>query len=94
MEKQKPGMLAKAFETHPQTPDRIKQTQEEINTLLPPRAEYKVDTSEFEDVKARLAKMENRHKIEQGQIKIGLPYDALLIPITAPGATRRSASNP
>jgi len=66
MEKQKPGFLAKAFETHPQTPDRIKQTQDEINTLLPPRAEYKLDSSEFEDVKARLAKLENRHKLDQG----------------------------
>ena len=63
LEKTKPGTLAKAFETHPQTPDRISRTQQEINTLLPPEAEYKVDTSEFEDVKARLAELENRHKL-------------------------------
>jgi len=63
MEKQRPGSLAKAFDTHPQTPDRIEKTQHEINTLLPALAEYKVDTSEFEDVKARLAELENRHKI-------------------------------
>jgi len=63
MEKHKPGTLAKAFATHPQTPDRIARTQEEINTLLPPEAEYKVDTSEFEEVKARLAEIENRHKL-------------------------------
>jgi len=67
LNKQKPGMLAKAFETHPQTPDRIEKTQEEINTLLPPRPEYKVDTSEFETVKARLAQLENRHKITNGK---------------------------
>ena len=67
LNKQKPGMLAKAFETHPQTPDRIEKTQEEINTLLPPRPEYKVDTSEFEKVKARLAELENRHKINNGK---------------------------
>lgn len=65
MEKRKPGTLAKAFDTHPQTPDRIGKTQREINTLLPPRAEYKLDTSEFEDVKARLAELENRHKIDR-----------------------------
>lgn len=64
MEKQKPGTLAKAFDTHPQTPDRIEKTQHEINTLLPPEREYKLDTSEFEDVKARLAELENRHKID------------------------------
>ncbi len=65
MEKKKPGFLAKAFETHPQTPSRIKQTQKEINTLLPPRAEYKLDSSEFEDVKARLARLQNRGKLDQ-----------------------------
>src|SRR5436853_2911112 len=27
MEKQRPGFVAKAFETHPQTPDRIRKTQ-------------------------------------------------------------------
>jgi len=66
LEKQRPGTLAKAFQTHPQTPDRIQKSQREINTLLPPREEYKVDTSEFEDVKARLGKIENRHKINNG----------------------------
>jgi predicted Zn-dependent protease len=65
LEKQKPGMLAKTFETHPQTPDRITKTQEEINTLLPPEAEYKVDTSEFQEVKDRLAQLENRHKLDK-----------------------------
>lgn len=63
LEKHKPGSLAKAFDTHPQTPDRIEKTQHEINTLLPPLPEYKVDTSEFEDVKVRLSDLENRHKV-------------------------------
>lgn len=67
LEKHKPGTLAKAFSSHPQTPDRVEKTQKEINTLLPPRQEYKVDTSEFEDVKGRLAAVENRHKINEGQ---------------------------
>ncbi|HVO82242.1 MAG TPA: M48 family metallopeptidase [Terriglobales bacterium] len=66
LEKQKPGIIAKAFATHPQTPDRIEKSQSEINTLLPARDEYKVDTSEFQDVKARLAALENRHKIAMG----------------------------
>ena len=67
MEKEKPGTLAKAFSTHPQTPDRIRKSQDEINTLLPERNEYKVDTSEFEDVKMRLAALENRHKLNGGK---------------------------
>jgi beta-barrel assembly-enhancing protease len=66
MEKHKPGTLAKTFETHPQTPDRIAKTQQEINTLLPPEPLYKLDTSEFQDVKMRLAQLENRHKIDNG----------------------------
>lgn len=65
LEKHKPGTLARTFDTHPQTPDRIAKTQQEINTLLPPEAEYKVDTSEFQDVKERLAQLENRHRIDK-----------------------------
>jgi len=54
-EKKKPGTLARAFSTHPQTPDRIEKSQEEIGTILPARPQYVVSTSEFDDVKARLA---------------------------------------
>jgi len=61
-EKKKPGTLAKAFSSHPQTPDRIQGIQKEISTVLPPREQYLVSTSEFDDVKARLAVLENRRK--------------------------------
>jgi predicted Zn-dependent protease len=62
-EKKKPGTLAKAFASHPQTPDRIEESQKEIATILPARAQYTVTTSEFDDVKARLAVIENKHKV-------------------------------
>jgi predicted Zn-dependent protease len=62
LEKKKPGTLAKTFASHPQTPDRIAQSQEEIEKILPARPEYTVTTSEFEDVKSRLAALENRRK--------------------------------
>ncbi len=62
-EKKKPGTLAKAFSTHPQTPDRIEVSQKEIATILPARDEYTVTTSEFDDVKSRLAGLENRRKM-------------------------------
>jgi len=62
-EKKKPGTLAKAFSTHPQTPDRISKSQEEIAKILPARNQYVVTTSEFDSVKARLAALENRRKI-------------------------------
>ena len=61
-EKKKPGTLAKAFATHPQTPDRISKSQEEISRILPARQQYIVTTSEFADVKSRLASLENRRK--------------------------------
>ena len=63
MEKKKPGTLAKAFDTHPQNADRIAKSQEEIRKILPAKAQYVVTTSEFDDVKARLAALENKHKL-------------------------------
>src|SRR6201987_1751341 len=63
MEKKKPGTLSKAFDTHPQTPDRIEKSQDEIRKILPAKQQYVVTTSEFDDVKARLASIENKHKI-------------------------------
>ena len=62
-EKKKPGTIAKAFASHPQTPDRIAASQKEIATILPAKAQYIVSTSEFDEVKARLAMIENRHKV-------------------------------
>lgn len=63
LEKEKPGVLSKTFASHPPTPDRILKSQEEIRNVLPPRPEYIVDTSEFDQVKARLASFEDRKKV-------------------------------
>ena len=63
LEKHKPGTLAKVFSDHPQTPDRIAHSEEEIATILPARPDYMVSTSEFDDIKARLARIENRRKL-------------------------------
>ncbi len=60
-EKQKPGLISKAFAGHPQTSDRIHKTQSEIQRILPPREAYVITTSEFEDVRQRLMMLENRH---------------------------------
>ena len=62
-EKKKPGTISKAFASHPQTPDRIAASQKEIATILPAKPQYIVTTSEFDDVKSRLATIENRHKV-------------------------------
>src|SRR5690348_2991697 len=63
-EKKKPGSLSKAFATHPQTPDRIEKSQEAIAKILPARDQYIETTSEFNDVKARLAASEHRHNVD------------------------------
>jgi beta-barrel assembly-enhancing protease len=70
LDKQKPGILARAFATHPQTPDRAAKSQQEIETLLPDRDTYKLDSSEFEDVKARLDELQNRHQIDGGKVDL------------------------
>jgi predicted Zn-dependent protease len=62
-DKKKPGTLAKAFASHPPTPDRIEHTQAEIKRILPTQPQYIVSTSEFDSVKARLASLQNRKKV-------------------------------
>jgi beta-barrel assembly-enhancing protease len=53
-EKREPGSVSKLFRAHPLTPDRIEKTQKNIDKLLPARAEYVLNTSEYEDIRARL----------------------------------------
>jgi predicted Zn-dependent protease len=64
MEKKKPGSVSKLFASHPMTDDRIKKAQDEIQKDLKPKPEYVVNTSEFNDVKARLAMLHNRRKVD------------------------------
>jgi len=61
--KKKHSALAKAFATHPMSADRIKAAQDEIRLYLPDRPEYLVNTSEFENVKARLVSLENGRRL-------------------------------
>ena len=63
LEKRKPGAVAKVFSDHPQTPVRILRSQQEIARILPPRDEYTVTTSEIDDIKARLARIENKRRL-------------------------------
>ena len=61
--KKKQSFVAKAFATHPMNADRIKAAQDEIRKYLPGRDEYVLNTSEFEDVKQRLASLENGRRL-------------------------------
>ena len=55
LEKKRPGFAMKLYGDHPATPDRIEKSEHEIGTILPPREQYIVDTSDFQQVKKRLA---------------------------------------
>jgi beta-barrel assembly-enhancing protease len=59
-EKRQPGSVSKLFRTHPLTPDRIEKTQKNIDKLLPARAEYVLNTSEYEDIRARLEELSKK----------------------------------
>jgi len=63
-ERRHPGTIPKIFSDHPPTPDRVVKAQEEVSTILPTRDEYLVTTSEFDIVKARLYRIENRNKLD------------------------------
>jgi predicted Zn-dependent protease len=69
-ESQKKSLLAKAFSSHPMTDDRIKRAEKEIEEYLPPRREYIVDTSEFQQVQARVMELCNRRRIDNGKVML------------------------
>ena len=73
VEKKKQSMIAKAFATHPMNVERIEAAQEEIRKYLPDRPEYIVDTSEFEQIKTRLASLENGRRIGGAKSEPGRP---------------------
>jgi len=65
-EKQKSGIIARAFSTHPMNDDRIRRTEEELQ-MLPPREDYIVSTSEFDQVKSRLIRLTRGRSINDGK---------------------------
>lgn len=64
LEKKRPGVYMKLYGDHPQTPDRIVKSQEEIDKILPPRDQYKIDSSEFQQARKRLALIMN-HRLKK-----------------------------
>ncbi len=64
LEKRKPGTMSKLFSSHPPTDDRIKSSQQVIQKYLKEKPEYVVNTSEFNDVKARVMAMHSRRKVD------------------------------
>ncbi|MFQ5926552.1 MAG: M48 family metallopeptidase [Terriglobia bacterium] len=68
-ERKRPGSIPKIFSSHPPTKERVKQAQEEIAELLPARPEYVVTSSEFDQVKERLALLMIGRKPEEAEKK-------------------------
>jgi len=89
LEKRKPGIVEKTFADHPQTPDRILHSQEEIARILPARDQYTVTTSEFDDIKARLARIENKRRLTDSK---GAPKPSLRRSGTSTGDPTGSSS--
>ena len=65
--KKKPGLISKAFSTHPQTADRM-QAARALAARFPEREEYIVNTSEFQRVKSRLLRLSNARASTTGDI--------------------------
>ena len=62
-EKKKPGTLSKVFASHPPLDSRVSKIQRQTDATLPSRLHYVVTTSEFDDVRTRLAVLENRGRV-------------------------------
>lgn len=82
----KKNLMAKAFASHPMNRDRIQRAQKEIDTMLPPRDAYVVDTSEFEEVQLRLLHLMNAMPVlNRHQQSPGRPVLRRRTSDTAPG---------
>jgi predicted Zn-dependent protease len=64
-EKKKPGTLSKLFSSHPTNEKRIEKVQKSIGEILPGRDQYVLTTSEFAEVKTRLAQLNARQRGEE-----------------------------
>ena len=74
-ERRQPDSVNEIFAEHPPTPDRIIKAEEEIKKL-PPREQYLLSTSEFDDVKARVnTVLASLKKIEKPGPSVDKPPD-------------------
>ena len=65
VERKHPGAVSQLFNSHPLTSDRLAKTQQNIEQNLPARPEYVVNTSEYEDVRARLIRLQDHRKVHE-----------------------------
>ena len=68
--KKKPGLIAKAFATHPAPPER-RAAALALAARFPEHDEYVISTSEFQRVKARLMRLSNARASTTGDLQGG-----------------------
>jgi predicted Zn-dependent protease len=68
--KKKPGLIARAFSTHPAPPDR-RASALALAARFPEHEEYVISSSEFQRVKARLLRLSNARASTAGAIAAG-----------------------
>jgi len=73
IERQKPGSISKVFATHPMSEDRLKKAQREIEHILPAKAEYIVNTSEYSEMRERWLAIENQRRMRAVEKDIKSP---------------------
>jgi predicted Zn-dependent protease len=77
LEKRRPGTVARIFSTHPMDAARIRKTEQEIGRILPAKAEYVVNTSDYIAIRQRMISQEARKKAaEDGRPQLRTRQDA------------------
>jgi predicted Zn-dependent protease len=78
LERKQPGTVARIFSTHPMDAARIRKTEQEIESILPARDEYVINTSEYIDIRQRMISLEARKKAaEDGRPQLRTRQDAV-----------------
>jgi len=65
LDHRQPGLISRAFATHPMDSDRIAKTEKEIQAILPPKTQYVVSTSDYKAMRDRLMAQINQPKKDQ-----------------------------
>jgi predicted Zn-dependent protease len=67
-ERKRPGALARLYEDHPVTASRIEHTQKHLNEISGRRDAYVINTSDYEEMRLRMAAVEQRRtgQLEEG----------------------------
>ncbi|HKE25071.1 MAG TPA: M48 family metallopeptidase [Bryobacteraceae bacterium] len=62
LQRERPGLVSRAFATHPMDSDRIAKTEKEIDTILKPKPQYVVSSSDYKTMRDRLIAQQNQRK--------------------------------